>query len=96
MLSLRGFCSWVARSSKRIAVTLVGTVLVLAGLVLMVTPGPGWLAVIAGLAVLGTEYAWARAAMEGAKSRAARARDRMMRRSGTGREEPPPGARRGS
>ena len=39
--------------------TLGGTVLV-AGLVMVPYPGPGWLTVFAGLAILATEFPWAR------------------------------------
>ncbi|MEY2478376.1 MAG: hypothetical protein QOG87_3691 [Actinomycetota bacterium] len=58
---------FVARSSKRIAVTVVGGALVLGGVALLVLPGPGLLVVVAGFAVLGTEYAWAAAALERTK-----------------------------
>jgi hypothetical protein len=64
---------FVARSSKRIAVTAVGGVLVLGGLALLVLPGPGLLVVVAGFAVLGTEYAWAAAALERTKRTARQA-----------------------
>jgi uncharacterized protein (TIGR02611 family) len=37
-------------------VTLVGGAIVLAGVVMLVTPGPGWLAIFLGLGVLATEY----------------------------------------
>lgn len=43
----------------RVVVFVVGALLVLAGLVMFVAPGPGWLTVILGLAVLATEFAWA-------------------------------------
>ena len=58
------------RSSKRIAVTVVGGVLVLGGLVMLVLPGPGLLVVVAGFAVLGTEYAWAAHALDRSKAMA--------------------------
>jgi Putative transmembrane protein (PGPGW) len=61
------------RSSKRIAVTVVGGLLVLAGIAMMVLPGPGLLVVVAGFAVLGTEYAWAAAALDRTKATAGRA-----------------------
>lgn len=61
---------FILRSSKRIAVTAVGGVLVLAGLAMLVLPGPGLLVVVAGFAVLGTEYAWAAAALDRTKSAA--------------------------
>jgi hypothetical protein len=64
---------FVARSSKRIAVTVVGGVLVVGGLALLVLPGPGILVVVAGFAVLGTEYAWAAAALERTKRTAQQA-----------------------
>jgi uncharacterized protein (TIGR02611 family) len=44
----------------RILVAVVGTLMVLIGLVLVPAPGPGWLIVITGLAVLAGEFAWAR------------------------------------
>ncbi|HSP03195.1 MAG TPA: PGPGW domain-containing protein [Acidimicrobiales bacterium] len=61
------------RSSKQIAVTVVGAALVLAGIAMLVLPGPGILVVVAGFAVLGTEYAWAAAALDRTKATAERA-----------------------
>lgn len=61
------------RSSKRIAVTVVGAALVLGGIAMLVLPGPGILVVVAGFAVLGTEYAWAAAALDRTKATAERA-----------------------
>ena len=62
---LRTTRAWVARHPRvevayRIGVGVVGTVLTLGGLVLVPLPGPGWLVVFLGLAVLGTEFHWAR------------------------------------
>jgi hypothetical protein len=64
---------FLVRSSKRIAVTVVGGVLVLGGLAMLVLPGPGILVVALGFAVLGTEYAWAAVAFERTKKTAAQA-----------------------
>ncbi len=44
----------------RVTVAVVGVALVLIGLVLVPLPGPGWLIVLAGLAVLAIEFVWAR------------------------------------
>jgi uncharacterized protein (TIGR02611 family) len=60
---------FVRRSGKRIAVTIVGGVLLLAGLVMMITPGPGVLVILAGLAVLASEYVWAQRALEKAREK---------------------------
>lgn len=56
--------------AKRIAVSVVGGVLLLGGLVLMVLPGPGILLVVAGLAVLASEFAWAHRLLRRARVRA--------------------------
>ena len=61
------------RSSKRIAVTVLGAALVVGGIVLLALPGPGLVVVVAGFAVLGTEYAWASAALDRTKETAERA-----------------------
>ena len=44
----------------RFCVLVIGGVLVVAGLLLVPLPGPGWLTVITGLLVLATEFPWAR------------------------------------
>jgi uncharacterized protein (TIGR02611 family) len=74
---------FIWRSSKRIAVTLVGGVFVLAGLAMLVLPGPGLLVIVIGFAILGTEYAWAAAALERTKRVATQAG--TMAKSGAGR-----------
>jgi uncharacterized protein (TIGR02611 family) len=58
---------FIGRSGKRIGVTIAGFVVLIAGLIMMVTPGPGVLAIIAGLAILATEYAWAEMMLDRAK-----------------------------
>lgn len=70
----------MARSSKRVAVSVLGGVLVLGGIAMLVLPGPGILVVALGFAVLGTEYAWAAAALERTKRTAEKAG--TMARSG--------------
>ena len=78
---------FIARSGKRIAVTIVGFVLLLAGIVMIVTPGPGILLIIAGLAILATEYVWADRLLNLAKQKASQAKDTITRRSRTGPDE---------
>jgi uncharacterized protein (TIGR02611 family) len=48
------------RALVKVAVALVGGLVVVVGLVLVPLPGPGWLVVSAGVAVLALEFAWAR------------------------------------
>lgn len=63
---------------KRSAVTVVGVCLVLGGIALMPLPGPGILVVVAGLAVLATEYVWARRLLRRAKEEAERAQEEAV------------------
>jgi uncharacterized protein (TIGR02611 family) len=73
---------FILRNGKRIAVSAAGLVLLLLGLVMMVLPGPGLLLVIAGLAVLATEYVWAQRMLNFAKRKAGHAKDAILRRKG--------------
>lgn len=43
----------------RIGVGVVGTLVVIVGIIAIPFPGPGWLIVFAGLGILATEFAWA-------------------------------------
>ena len=62
----------------KLLVLLVGALLLLAGLVMLVTPGPGWLVLIAGLAILATEFDWAERLLAGARRHAKAAADRAL------------------
>jgi uncharacterized protein (TIGR02611 family) len=64
---------FIWRSSKRATVFVVGVALLVLGLIMFVTPGPGIVLVVAGLAVLATEFAWAEHLLDTAKEQAARA-----------------------
>lgn len=43
----------------KVVVTVVGVVVIVAGIVMLVTPGPGWATILLGLAILSTEFEWA-------------------------------------
>src|SRR5215207_1246870 len=60
---------------KKSVVTILGVALLAAGLAMMVLPGPGILVIVAGLAVLGTEYVWARSLLDRAKTQAEKAQE---------------------
>jgi uncharacterized protein (TIGR02611 family) len=47
------------RLTLRIIIATVGAIIVVSGLILVPLPGPGWLIVLAGLAVWALEFAWA-------------------------------------
>ena len=48
------------QQARRLAVAIVGFTVTLLGVVMLVTPGPGWLAILLGLGVLSVEFVWAR------------------------------------
>ncbi len=48
------------RTARRVAVLAVGSTVILLGIVMLVTPGPGLVVIPVGLAILGVEFAWAR------------------------------------
>lgn len=76
----------VTRLMTKVVVTLVGLGVLAAGLVMMVTPGPGVVAIVAGLAILATEFAWAERSLHHMRERVraaaekARAVDPAVRR----------------
>ena len=43
----------------RVAVAVIGAAVVVGGIILIPLPGPGWLIVFGGLAILATEFEWA-------------------------------------
>jgi uncharacterized protein (TIGR02611 family) len=53
----------------RIATILVGFVVLLAGLIMMILPGPGIVGILAGLGILSRELAWAGRMIEYVKKR---------------------------
>jgi len=64
---------WLAplpRPLRRMLIVVVGSTVVLFGVLLLVLPGPGILVIIVGLAILATEFAWAEALLAAARRRA--------------------------
>ncbi len=70
----------VIRHLKRGAVTLIGVTILAIGVALIVLPGPGFLVIAAGFAVLATEYEWARGALDKSRDRAMQAIEQATQR----------------
>jgi hypothetical protein len=60
----------VRNSLRRVAITVLGFVLVIAGIAALILPGPGLLLLLAGLVVLSQEFEWAERRVEPVKKRA--------------------------
>ena len=58
----------------RTAKAVIGFALLGAGIAMLALPGPGWLTIIAGLAMLAGEFQWAQRLLEQVKGAASRLR----------------------
>jgi len=78
LFPLSAVWEFIKRNGKRVAVTIAGFALILVGIALLVLPGPGWLLIFAGLAILSTEYVWAQRMLNKAKEQAQKAKDKVL------------------
>ncbi len=63
------------QQAKRFVKILMGFTLLCAGVVMLLTPGPGWLTIALGLALLAAEFVWARRLLDRLKEQGVRLRD---------------------
>lgn len=54
----------ILRHSKRVGTAFLGGLVIVVGVILIPYPGPGWLIVFAGFAILATEFEFASTALE--------------------------------
>ena len=67
--------SWV----RRLMVLVIGSIVLIAGLLMLVLPGPGILVIIVGLAILATEFVWAERLLIRARDRVARVAQKLRK-----------------
>ena len=73
---------FLGRNGRRIAVTVVGVVVLLIGLAGLLLPVlPGWLLIFVGLGILATEYVWAQRLLRLAREKANTAKDKVLRKN---------------
>jgi hypothetical protein len=65
----RPWAVWFWSHARKWVVGVIGSTVLLLGVVMLVVPGPGWLTIFAGLALLATEFAWARWMLKHAQAR---------------------------
>jgi uncharacterized protein (TIGR02611 family) len=68
----------------RIVRTVAGLVLLIAGIAMLALPGPGWLTIAAGLAILAREFHWARRLLRWLRTTAAQSGRKLGRRNQNG------------
>jgi uncharacterized protein (TIGR02611 family) len=66
------------QQAKRLMKIIFGFTLLALGVVMIVTPGPGWLIILLGLGVLAAEFVWARQLLERLKEQGIRLREAVF------------------
>jgi uncharacterized protein (TIGR02611 family) len=63
---------------RRVFLVIAGFTLLLAGVIMLVTPGPGIAAILLGLGLLAAEFVWARRLMDRIKRQGGKWKDAVM------------------
>ena len=69
------------QQTKRFLKILFGFTIVALGIIMIVTPGPGWLTILLGLGILAAEFVWARRLLDRLKEQGVRLRDTVLPRA---------------
>ncbi|MFD7625802.1 TIGR02611 family protein [Streptomyces sp. NPDC059851] len=64
--------------SWQVGVFVVGLAVIVAGAAMLVLPGPGWVAIFAGLAIWATEFAWAHLVLRWTKRKVTEAAQKAL------------------
>jgi uncharacterized protein (TIGR02611 family) len=78
------------QQGKRVIKVVIGFTLLLLGLVMLVTPGPGLVFIVGGLALLAAEFAWARWLLKKIKHRGVQIRDAVFSKDKNKPPDAPP------
>lgn len=77
---MHGFMVSTLKQAKRVIVIVVGFTVLVLGIVLIVLPGPATLVIPLGLAILATEFVWARRLLVRFKREARRLKNTISRK----------------
>jgi uncharacterized protein (TIGR02611 family) len=67
-----------AEQVRRVFLVIAGFTLLLAGVIMLITPGPGIAAILLGLGLLAAEFVWARRLMDRIKREGGKWKDAVM------------------
>lgn len=59
----------VVKTARKVVIFIIGSTIVLIGIIMIVAPGPAVIVIPAGLAVLGTEFLWAKLLLKRMKAK---------------------------
>lgn len=68
------------QQAKRYVKIVCGFTVLIVGVLMIVTPGPGWLVILFGLGILAAEFVWARRLLDRLKKEGGRLRDAVLMR----------------
>jgi uncharacterized protein (TIGR02611 family) len=78
------------QQAKKAIKIVFGFTVLLAGIIMLVTPGPGWPTIFAGLAILAAaEIVWARRLLNHLKAQGVRLRDAIFSSNNKSEKKPP-------
>jgi uncharacterized protein (TIGR02611 family) len=66
---------------RRVFLIIAGFTLLLAGVIMLITPGPGLLVIFLGLGLLAAEFVWARRLMDRMRRESGRLKDAVLGQS---------------
>ncbi|HEX5455772.1 MAG TPA: PGPGW domain-containing protein [Candidatus Saccharimonadales bacterium] len=66
---------------KKMAVFIVGAAFLLAGIIMLVTPGPGLVGIITGLVILSIEFEWAEKYLKIARKKLKETNDKIKEKT---------------
>ncbi|MGH7865058.1 MAG: PGPGW domain-containing protein [Candidatus Binataceae bacterium] len=76
--------------ARKLIVAVIGGTVVLAGIIMLVTPGPGWLAIFLGLSILSVEFVWAARLLRRLKDKGRDISNRVLGNSANPATQPQP------
>lgn len=80
---------YAVRKVRRIVILVVGCTVVLVGIAMIALPGPAFIVIPLGLAILATEFVWARRLLQRVKKNAMELKDGLLKKNGSPRQDPP-------
>ncbi|CAH2029898.1 PGPGW domain-containing protein [Trichlorobacter ammonificans] len=73
---------WTLKQARRLIVAVIGGTVLIAGIVMIVTPGPAVVVIPLGLGILATEFVWARHLLQRVRDHIARAAEKVKNKNG--------------
>ncbi len=72
---MKHFINLSLKQARRVVVTVIGATVLIIGIVFIPLPGPGLVGIFAGVAILATEFIWAKRLLKRMNQKAGQVRD---------------------